>query len=474
MKLVNKLLLLLFFGMMSLSFQAQSIVYVVKSGDQVFDENNCLSQTTNYEGLALDIIKGSVNEIASFNMVISLSPKKQYTFNSYAELENVDALKWLKDQNAFEEFKKVNVSIKTILTNGLNVNQEFDICLEKKKLTRSTTNTKKEPFIRVPIWFATDRNDTKNKDLNKRFGSERSELKYGMCEVSIPNVHKVGEIESPVWWKFEFSEDPKKHMVIQKIQLKDKESYFKEMSSKIDQSSEKSSFLFVHGYNVSFSAAAKRTAQITYDLHFDGEAVFYSWPSKGATTAYTVDEATIQWSKLNMKHFLEDYLSKTTAENVYLVAHSMGNRGLTRAIIELMNERPELNKKIKEIILAAPDIDADVFKRDLAPKMVQKVKKPITLYVSADDVALQASHKVHGNPRAGDAGQGLVLVNGVETIDASGVDTSFLSHSYFADTHTIIEDILEMIKSGRRAAYRETLKLIQDAGKQYWKVLARK
>lgn len=474
MKLLKKFLLLLIFGMFSFSFQAQSIVYVVKSGDHIFDENNCFKKNSNYNGMKLDVIKGNVAEIAEFTMVISLSPEKTYTFNSYAELENVDALKWLQDNDAFKNFKKLKVEIKTRLTNGMNVNQEFDICIEKDQLTRSLTKPKtKEPFIRVPVWFATDRNDTGDTDLNDRFGNKRSDLKYGMCEVSIPNIHKVGEIESPVWWKFEFSEDPKKHMVIQKIQLKDKDSYFKEMSEMINKSSEKSSFLFVHGYNVSFEAAAKRTAQITYDLHFDGEAVFYSWPSKGVTAAYTMDEATIQWSQYNMKHFLEDYLTKTTAENVYLVAHSMGNRGLTRALNELMLEKPELNKKIKEVILAAPDIDAGVFKRDIAPKMVERIKKPITLYVSADDVALQASHKVHGNPRAGDAGQGLVLVPGIETIDASGVDTSFLSHSYFADTHTIIEDILEMIKSGRRAAYRETLKLIQSAGKQYWKVLAR-
>jgi len=32
-----------------------------------------------------------------------------------------------------------------------------------------------------------------------------------------------------------------------------------------------------------------------------------------------------------------------------------------------------------------------VFKRDIAPKMVSKVQRPITLYVSSDDLALKAS-----------------------------------------------------------------------------------
>ena len=58
---------------------------------------------------------------------------------------------------------------------------------------------------------------------------------------------------------------------------------------------------------------------------------------------------------------MRDYLTKTKADDIYLVAHSMGNRGLTKALIDLMNEHPELKDKITEIILAAPDIDADVF-----------------------------------------------------------------------------------------------------------------
>jgi len=139
-------------------------------------------------------------------------------------------------------------------------------------------------------------------------------------------------------------------------------------------------------------------------------------------------------------------------------------------LIDLINENPELKDKITEIILAAPDIDADVFKRDIAPKMVNKIGKPITLYVSSDDLALIASRKVHGNKRAGDAGKGIVLVKGVETIDASGVDTSFLSHSYFATTSTIIADILDLIKSGKRAAYRETLEKVSRDNVNYWKV----
>ncbi|MCB0436412.1 MAG: alpha/beta hydrolase, partial [Mangrovimonas sp.] len=299
----------------------------------------------------------------------------------------------------------------------------------------------------------------------------RSSLRYGMCVVSIPHDHRVGHIESPSVWKLEFSEDPEKHVVLHKIYIYNKDSFFDKLKQGIQESSKKSSFLFVHGYNTSFADAAKRTAQISYDLKFDGEAVFYSWPSKESVAEYTRDESNIEWAQHDLELFLTDYISKSGAEEIYLVAHSMGNRGLTRAITNVIKEHPEYKEKIKEIILAAPDIDADVFKRDIAPKMIQTIQKPITLYVSSDDLALKASKEVHGYARAGDSGDGLVVINGIETVDATGIDTSFLSHSYFADTSSIIADIFDLIKTGKRALYRKSLQLIELSNKVYYKVV---
>ena len=111
----------------------------------------------------------------------------------------------------------------------------------------------------------------------------------------------------------------------------------------------------------------------------------------------------------------------------------MGNRALTRALGSLLAEDLSVRPRLKEVILTAPDIDADVFRRDIAPALVAS-GRPITLYASSKDLALVASKKVHGYARAGDAGPGLVVLPGIETIDASTVDTSLLAHSYFAET----------------------------------------
>jgi esterase/lipase superfamily enzyme len=473
---MKQLLTLLFmFSFFIAISQTNNLVFELNDGYQKFNTTNCLTNKTDYSKVQLSLIKGDLSSLKSFKLVITLSSEINYTFTSYNELRNTDPLSWLEGKNAFKNFKSINFDLKTELTSGKKESQKFSVCLKEisskpKIVTRSlTNNSKKKDYIEIPVSFATDRNDTKDSDLNDRFGTKRAELQYGRVVVSIPYTHKLGEIERPSYWRLEFSEDPTKHVMLQSVKIQDRETYFKQMAERIAKNG-KNTFLFVHGYNVTFADAARRAAQITFDLRFGGEPVFYSWPSQGATTKYTVDEANIEWAKHNMKNFLRDYLTKTKADDIYLVAHSMGNRGLTKALIDLMNEHPELKDKITEVILAAPDIDADVFRRDIAPKMVKKIAKPITLYVSSDDLALIASRKVHGNPRAGDAGKGVVIVDGVETIDASGVDTSFLSHSYFATTSTIIADILDLIKSGKRAPDRETLEKVSRENVTYWKV----
>jgi esterase/lipase superfamily enzyme len=320
----------------------------------------------------------------------------------------------------------------------------------------------------VNVFFATDRKENTGLDIKTRFGGERGELKYGTTKVSIPRDHRKGELESPSILRLEFREDPAKHVVVLDIITSPKDEFFADVAAQVRKSAKSSAFLFVHGYNVTFEDAARRTAQISYDLDFEGAPIFYSWPSQGETVAYTVDEQNIEWAQSNLKGFLEDFFARSNAESVYLIAHSMGNRALTRAIASLLTDKPPLRNKLKEVILTAPDIDADVFKRDIAPALTA-TGRSITLYSSSEDAALAASKTIHGYPRAGDSGQGLVVLSGIETIDATGVDTSFLGHSYFAETESVLSDMLRLIRNGQRADQRLGLHPIDLPAGRYWK-----
>ncbi|KAA5547817.1 alpha/beta hydrolase [Adhaeribacter rhizoryzae] len=362
-----------------------------------------------------------------------------------------------------------NVEAKIHLTNDIHrVRIELidnEVKVEVEKLVGSALLDTKGIST---VYFATDRNFVKTEDPWEMFGVNRSpNLSYGYCRVSIPIDHRMGELESPNIWKLELNFDPNKHIVLLETKVNKKSDYFKMLRDSIEKSTEKKAFIFIHGYNVSFADAARRTAQMSYDLGFTGVPVFYSWPSKASTLKYTVDEATIEWTQLHLKSFLIDFLSQTNVQNIYVIAHSMGNRAMTRAIASLINEKPQLAKKIKEIILAAPDIDADVFKQEIVPSLT-KGKHPITLYASSDDLALKASKAVHGAPRAGDSGNKLLVVKGVESIDATGMDTGFLQHSYIGDSRTVISDVYSLFK-GLRPNERNLLRIKKTSNLFYWK-----
>ncbi len=319
----------------------------------------------------------------------------------------------------------------------------------------------------VQVFFATDRKQTGDPEPEKRFGPDRGSLSYGSCEVSIPKGHRTGELEAPRWWRLEFSESPAQHVVLLRIDVTAVDDFFARVRERALGSPDKNAFVFVHGYNVTFEDAARRTAQITFDLGFRGAPVFYSWPSQGETGKYTVDEQNIEWTESNLKRFLSAFFDRSDAENIYLVAHSMGNRGLTRALRALVLEKPEIRQRLREIILTAPDIDAEVFKRDIAPALTA-FERPVTLYASSEDVALKASKKVHGHPRAGDSGDQIVIVPGIETVDATGTDTSFLRHSYFAEVESVLTDIFDLIRHRLRADQRARLEAIDTPQGRYW------
>src|SRR5262249_38412558 len=132
-------------------------------------------------------------------------------------------------------------------------------------------------YTTVRVFYATDRAVTPGPQL--QYGpnrSDTSEMTYGTCQVTIPNDHELGQLEAPKWWHFEFHDNPDRHVILQRVEAEESGRFFADLKSRVQNSKEKSAFLFVHGYNTTFAEAAKRTAQITYDLKFEGAPIFYS------------------------------------------------------------------------------------------------------------------------------------------------------------------------------------------------------
>ena len=75
---------------------------------------------------------------------------------------------------------------------------------------------------------------------------------------------------------------------------------------------------------------------------------------------------------------------------------------------------------------------------------------------------------MHGNPRAGDSGDGRIVLAGIETIDATNADTSFLGHTYFAESRSAIADMYYLIKDRQRADQRFGLQAVDTGDGRYW------
>lgn len=289
---------------------------------------------------------------------------------------------------------------------------------------------------------------------------DRGELTYGTCEVSIPKNHKSGELEKPfAMFLIEFRpENPVDDVVLlERSQPIDWKSFVGEIQERLDESPKRETFVFIHGYNNSFAEAAKRTAQFWYDLRFEGPPILYSWPSQGTVSQYATDENEVARSESYFKTFLRDLVRDSKAKRVHLIAHSMGNRILANTLVTLAEDGTldRADCQIREVILAAPDIDAEVFQKELAPKFVKR-KPRVTLYASSNDEALKTSRNVMVNKyrRAGDADGGIVVVDGLESIDASQLNTSLDTHGYFAAYLSVITDIREVLVNGLPARER--------------------
>ena len=87
--------------------------------------------------------------------------------------------------------------------------------------------------------------------------AERGNLRMGRVWVEIPSNHEVGELEPEIQVDRVLEGSP----VFVLDQLRDS----------VREAPGKKALLFVHGFNVSFESAARRTGQLAFDLSIEEE-----------------------------------------------------------------------------------------------------------------------------------------------------------------------------------------------------------
>ncbi|MEP2703395.1 MAG: alpha/beta hydrolase [Roseibium sp.] len=297
------------------------------------------------------------------------------------------------------------------------------------------------------IYIATTR--AKADDPEVLFTGERKplSLNFAKVDVYVPPNHKVGYVERPS----SVPPDPKKDFVILEPEIFADKTPFKASLNrdlKTRSRDQREVLLFVHGYNTDLVDAVLRIAQFKHDSGFTGIPVLFTWASRGKTLDYVYDLNSALHARDDLLT-TADVVASTGLSGLNIVAHSMGNL-LT---VEAMRQDQLLGSfnnsgKIRTIVLASADIDADVFVKQLQP--FPKTARKFYVLISENDKALAFSRRIAGGiDRVGDESGDELVKLGVKVIDLSKVDdTSSLNHSKFADSPEIVQLIGRRMNEG--------------------------
>jgi esterase/lipase superfamily enzyme len=243
---------------------------------------------------------------------------------------------------------------------------------------------------KVDVLVATTRKASDNPGI--LFSGERGkEPQATEIEVSIPpeKVRKVGQVQ----WPTRLPADPAKEfatLAVNELTIAQSRQWLKAHMPK-----SRRVLVFVHGFNNRYEDAVYRFAQIVHDSGADVAPVLFTWPSRGSIFAYNYDKESTNYSRDALETMLRRVSEDPGVGEITVMAHSMGSWLTMEALRQMAIRDGRVSPKIQNVILASPDLDVDVFGRQLDE--MGKKRPNITLFVSQDDRALQLSRRISGN-----------------------------------------------------------------------------
>ena len=323
---------------------------------------------------------------------------------------------------------------------------------------------------RLTIFLATTRRSVASERPGERYGPDDADsLQFAAVSVNVPSyrVRGTGELPRPGAMRVNaltYRPDPQRDFYVTSTIPVDSNRFIQRLSADLARSRSRDLLVFVHGYNVSFEDAAVRAAQVAADLNFDGSVLLFSWPSAASVTGYVRDQQSARNAGYQLLRVLDHHATAAQPDRVHLLGHSMGSEVIGKAITLASPGDP--SPRLGQVIFAAPDVDARIFRREILPRLAPHAEH-ITLYASSDDDALRASRMVNNARRLGLGGDSLVVIDGMDTVDATRVTADVLGHTLFGNT-SFIADLAVLLAEGKTPAERRLLAATKD-GKTYYR-----
>jgi esterase/lipase superfamily enzyme len=302
---------------------------------------------------------------------------------------------------------------------------------------------------RVELLAATTR--AADPDPGHLFSGDRGgAVSFARIEVALPPGREPGSVQ----WPASLPANPKTDFAVTQARTLDKaqvRQWFREPARR-----GKRVFVYIHGFNTPFDRSVLRTAQFVHDADAQATPVLFSWPSRGRLFDYKRDLDNASYSRSDLAELLAAAADAPAIGEVVVLAHSMGSWVTVEALKQLALRRGGLPPKIRHVILASPDLDTGVFRRQV---LDMGARRPdFTIFVSQQDRALQLSQFIaRSGSRLGavdltDTGAQAELgdLERVTVIDLSALNSGDrINHSLYADSPDVVRLIGDRLIAGQ-------------------------
>ncbi|MDB5285267.1 MAG: alpha/beta hydrolase [Mucilaginibacter sp.] len=232
---------------------------------------------------------------------------------------------------------------------------------------------------------------------------------------------------------------------------------------------------FVHGFHTNLNGALQSVCDLeNHYINKDSpikHIVVFTWPAMNKLLRYRSDARDAELSGFTLARcyqmlidffralFLKDYDSPPLdpcGKNIHLLAHSMGNRVIENMMIELNRQKGDnITALFKEVILAASDVDWQIFEDPRAFYSIVNICQRVTVYYNTRDLALVVSETTkNAYNRLGKFGfrDCHKVPSHVYSVDCSGLkdqstsETEIVQHWYYKESPKAVIDIIQVLK----------------------------
>lgn len=297
-------------------------------------------------------------------------------------------------------------------------------------------------------------------DKSVMFSGERgSGLSFAEVSVSIPpdKNRQIGQVQ----WPRRMPANPETEFATLSAASSNSPAEVRKWLSRNTRSS-KHVLIFVHGFNNRFENAVYRMAQIVHDSGARVTPVLFTWPSRGRIFHYLYDRESTNFSRDALETTIRAVAMQPGVSEITIMAHSLGAWPTMEALRQMAIRDGRINPKVRNLVLASPDLDTDVFMTQW--EAFGKNPPQIYLFTSQRDRALGLSQRLAGRvTRLGQIDpteepyRSQMLRAGVVVVDLSAVEAGDrLNHGQFAENPEIVQLL------GRRLLGGQSLDQDQD------------